>query len=146
MIKWNIILAILLLQFCNIVNAQESNYYTETRSGTGKSVIVARQKALASAKAALATRINGEIENISKTYIEQNSNTNISVEEILSLTRITSNTVIKNTKIENENTVLERNGTYTVTITLKIEKSLILNAFNKQIKAREADKKDLQNK
>lgn len=89
---------------------EDKAYFTATQSATTSSVLSARQKALIFAKNTLATMVNGKVKNVTKSYIEHNSETGKSVDEFMTETRMTVGMLLQNVEIADENVVQEKRG------------------------------------
>ncbi|WP_448779139.1 hypothetical protein [Bacteroides congonensis] len=112
---------------------EDKAYFTAIQSATTSSVLSARQKALIFAKNTLATMVNGKVKNVTKGYIEHNSETGKSVDEFMTETRMTVGMLLQNVEIADENVVQEKKGKYTVYITLKLKKDEVLQALCKRL-------------
>lgn len=112
---------------------EDKAYFTATQSATTSSVLSARQKALIFAKNTLATMVNGKVKNVTKGYIEHNSETGKSVDEFMTETRMTVGMLLQNVEIADENVVQEKKGKYTVYITLRLKKDEVLQALCKRL-------------
>lgn len=118
----------------------DGQYFKTTQSATTASVISARQKALLFAKNTLATMVNGKVENVTKSYIEHNSETGKSADDFMTETRMTANMLLQNVTVTDENVIKEKNGKYTVYITLKLRTDDVLKALCKKLSASKQDK------
>ena len=112
---------------------EDKAYFTAIQSAPTSSVLSARQKALIFAKNTLATMVNGKVKNVTKGYIEHNSETGKSVDEFMTETRMTVGMLLQNVEIADENVVQEKKGKYTVYITLKLKKDEVLQALCKRL-------------
>ena len=112
---------------------EDKAYFTATQSATTSSVLSAHQKALIFAKNTLATMVNGKVKNVTKGYIEHNSETGKSVDEFMTETRMTVGMLLQNVEIADENVVQEKKGKYTVYITLRLKKDEVLQALCKRL-------------
>lgn len=144
------LLAILFLGIvcCSFTIKKESDkeYFTATQSATAASVIAARQKALAFAKNTLATMVNGKVENVTKSYIDHNSETGKSADDFITETRMTARMLLQNVAVADENVAQEKKGKYTVYITLKLKKEEVLKMLCKKLQENEATKEAFQQK
>lgn len=123
---------------------EDRAYFTVTQSATTSSVLSARQKALIFAKNTLATIVNGKMKNVTKSYIDHNSETGKSADEFMTETRMTANMLLQNVEIADENVVQEKKGKYTVYITLKLKKDEVLKALCKRLNENKATKATFQ--
>lgn len=123
---------------------EDRAYFTVTQSATTSSVLSARQKALIFAKNTLATIVNGKMKNVTKSYIDHNSETGKSADEFMTETRMTANMLLQNIEIADENVVQEKKGKYTVYITLKLKKDEVLKALCKRLNENKATKATFQ--
>lgn len=108
-------------------------YFTATQSATTSSILSARKKAQMFAKNTLATMVNGKVNNVTKSYIDHNTDTGKSADEFMTETRMTANMLLQNIEIADENIVQEKKGKYTVYITLKLKKDEVLKALCKRL-------------
>lgn len=108
-------------------------YFTATQSATTSSILSARKKALMFAKNTLATMVNGKVNNVTKSYIDHNTDTGKSADEFMTETRMTAIMLLQNIEIADENVVQEKKGKYTVYITLKLRKDEVLKALCKRL-------------
>lgn len=123
-----------------IKNLGDDEYFMTTQSATTASVISARQKALLFAKNTLATMVNGKVANVAKSYIEHNSEIGRSADDFMTETRMTANMLLQNVTVADENVIQEKNGRYTVYITLKLKKDEVLNTLCKKLAENKVDK------
>ena len=73
-------------------------------------------------------------------YIEHNSETGKSADDFMTETRMTANMLLQNVTVTDENVIKEKNGKYTVYITLKLRKDDVLKALCKKLSANKQDK------
>lgn len=108
-------------------------YFTATQSATTSSIISARKKAQMFAKNTLATMVNGKVNNVTKSYIDHDSEAGKSADDFMTETRMTANVLLQNVEIADENVIQEKKGKYTVYITLKLKKDEVLKALCKRL-------------
>lgn len=125
-------------------NADDKLYFTATQSATTSSILSARKKALMFAKNTLATMVNGKVNNVTKSYIDHNTDTGKSADEFMTETRMTANMLLQNVEIADENIVQEKKGKYTVYITLKLKKNEVLKALCKRLNENKVTKETFQ--
>lgn len=125
-------------------NADDKLYFTATQSATTSSILSARKKALMFAKNTLATMVNGKVNNVTKSYIDHNTDTGKSADEFMTETRMTANMLLHNVEIADENIIQEKKGKYTVYITLKLKKNEVLKALCKRLNENKVTKETFQ--
>lgn len=106
--------------------ARSSGFFEETRSGTAPTAVAARRKAMASTQAALATRVNGKLESVARSYVDHNSGTSVSLDEFMSTSRLAAKAVLRDVEVVDESVVKEKDGRYTAYITLRVAKEAVL--------------------
>lgn len=129
---WMLLLEIACYSFV-LESLDNDLYFIVTQSATSATVVSARQKALAFAKNTLATMVNGKVENVTKSYIEHDSDTGKSADNFITETRMTVKMLLQNIEVDDENIVQEKKGKYTVYITLRLKKDEVLKTLCKQL-------------
>lgn len=125
-------------------NADDKLYFTATQSATTSSILSARKKALMFAKNTLATMVNGKVNNVTKSYIDHDSEAGKSADDFMTETRMTANMLLQNVEIADENVIQEKKGKYTVYITLKLKKDEVLKALCKRLDENKVTKETFQ--
>lgn len=120
---------------------EEEDFFVARQCATSVSLMTAKQKALLNTKGELATQINGKITSVSQSYLTEDSKLNISKEEFINESKIAAQVLLKNIVIAEEIPVKEKDGRYTVHITLKVKEEDVLNAIHERLMANEKLKK-----
>lgn len=115
----------------------EKGFFVARQCATSASLMIAKQKALLNTKGELATQINGKIIGVSQSYLTEDSGLGVSKEEFISESKIAAQVLLKNIVIAEEIPVKEKDGRYTVHITLKVKEADVLNAIHERLMANE---------
>ena len=85
----------------------------------------------------LATQINGKITSVSQSYLTEDLGNDVLKEEFINESKIAAQVILKNIAIAEEIPVKEKDGRYTVHITLKVRETDVLDAIRKHVMANE---------
>lgn len=116
---------------------EEVGFFVARQCATSASLMTAKQKALLNTKGELASQINGKITSVSQSYLSEDSGLDISKEEFISESKIAAQVLLKNITIAEEIPVREKDGKYTVHITLKVKETDVLNAIHQRLMSNE---------
>ena len=116
---------------------QEEGFFVLHQCATSASLMIAKQKALLNTKGELATQINGKITSVSQSYLTEDLGNDVLKEEFINESKIAAQVILKNIAIAEEIPVKEKDGRYTVHITLKVRETDVLDAIRKHVMANE---------
>lgn len=116
---------------------EEGGFFVARQCATSASLMTSKQKALLNTKGELASQINGKITSVSQSYLSEDSGLDVSKEEFISESKIAAQVLLKNIVIAEEIPVKEKDGRYTVHITLKVKEADVLNAIHERLMANE---------
>ncbi len=140
---WSLIICSICLWLIGAVPVQaqsDKDFFKVEQSATASKAVMARQKAIASARNSLSTLINGKVETVTKSYMEHNGATGETGETFLQETKTCTRMLLQNVSVAKESTVQEKNKQYTVYVTLQIKKSDILKSLCSHISGNDETK------